>query len=142
MASKDILVVEDDRAILRILELELNYEKYTFDIATDGREGLSLFENNTYKVVLLDVMLPLINGLELCRKIRMQSSVHIIMLTAKRDVTDRVIGLDMGADDYITKPFESEELLARIRSAIRRVKMDSADFVKIEIEDLDRKSVV
>lgn len=136
MASKDILVVEDDRAILRILELELNYEKYTFDIATDGREGLSLFENNTYKVVLLDVMLPLINGLELCRKIRMQSSVHIIMLTAKRDVTDRVIGLDMGADDYITKPFESEELLARIRSAIRRVKMDSADFVKIEIEDL------
>lgn len=136
MASKDILIVEDDRAILRILELELNYEKYTFDIATDGREGLALFENNTYKVILLDVMLPHVNGLELCRKIRMQSSVHIIMLTSKRDVTDRVIGLDMGADDYITKPFESEELLARIRSAIRRVKMDSADFAKIEIDDL------
>jgi len=134
--SKDILIVEDDKAILRILELELKYEGYTFDIAIDGREGLSLFEKNAYQVILLDLMLPHMNGLELCRKIRRLSNVHIIMLTAKRGVTDRVIGLDMGADDYITKPFEMEELLARIRSTIRRVKMDSADFVKIEINDL------
>ncbi|MGB3367576.1 MAG: response regulator transcription factor [Acidaminobacteraceae bacterium] len=137
MNSKDILIVEDDRSIIRILELELTYEGYTFDLATDGKQGLSFFENNTYQVVLLDLMLPIINGLELCRKIRRLSNVHIIILTAKRDVTDRVIGLDVGADDYITKPFEMEELLARIRSAIRRVKMDSADFVKIEINDLN-----
>jgi DNA-binding response OmpR family regulator len=81
-------------------------------------------------------MLPYINGMELCRKIRRQSNVPIIMLTAKRDLTDRVIGLDMGADDYITKPFEMEELLARVRSALRRAKINNADFAKIQIKDL------
>ena len=92
MSSKDILIVEDDNAILRILELELKYEGYTFDLAQDGRAGLDLFEQNNYSVVLLDIMLPSINGLELCRKIRRQSNVHIIMLTAKRDLSDREIG--------------------------------------------------
>lgn len=136
MATKDILIVEDDRGITRVLELEFKYEGYEFDTAHDGKEGLEKFTQNEYKVILLDVMLPIINGIELCRKIRRQSNVHIIMLTAKRNVTDRVIGLDTGADDYITKPFEMEELLARIRAAIRRVKMDQADFINIEIGPL------
>lgn len=136
MNSKDILIVEDDNVILRILELELKYEGYTFDVAQDGRKGLELFENNNYSIILLDIMLPSINGLELCRKIRRQSNVHIIMLTAKRDVTDRVTGLDTGADDYITKPFEIEELLARIRSVLRRIKMNNEESIIIEINDL------
>jgi DNA-binding response OmpR family regulator len=136
MNSKDILIVEDDQAILRILELELDYEGYTFDVAQDGRDGLNLFEANDYNIILLDIMLPNINGLELCRKIRKQSNVHIIMLTAKRDVTDRVIGLDTGADDYIVKPFETEELLARIRSVLRRIKMNSEEAKILEIHDL------
>lgn len=133
MCSKDILIVEDDNVILRILELELKYEGYTFDVAQDGREGLELFEKNNYNIILLDIMLPSINGLELCRKIRIQSNVHIIMLTAKRDVTDRVIGLDTGADDYITKPFEIEELLARIRSVLRRINMGNEKLMTIQI---------
>ena len=136
MDSKDILIVEDDKAITRILELEFGYEGYTFDIVYDGQEGLTLFEKNSYDLVLLDLMLPYINGMELCRKIRRQSNVPIIMVTAKRDLTDRVIGLDMGADDYITKPFEMEELLARVRSALRRAKINNADFAKIQIKDL------
>jgi DNA-binding response OmpR family regulator len=136
MEEKDLLIVEDDTAITRILELEMQYEGYSFDIAHDGKAGFELFLNNSYKVIILDLMIPIINGLELCRKIRRQSNVHIIMLTAKRDVTDRVVGLDMGADDYITKPFELEELLARIRATIRRTKMDQADFVNIEIGPL------
>ncbi len=136
MISKDILIVEDDNVILRILELELKYEGYTFDVAQDGRKGLDLFEENNYSIIILDIMLPGINGLELCRKIRKQSNVHIIMLTAKRDLTDRVIGLDNGADDYITKPFEIEELLARIRSVLRRIKMSNEESLTIEINDL------
>jgi len=136
MEEKDILIIEDDKAITRVLELEFSYEGYTFDIAHDGKVGLDLFEKGNYQVVLLDLMLPSINGLELCRKIRRSSNINIIMLTAKRDITDRVIGLDIGADDYITKPFEMEELLARIRSAIRRVKMNQAEFVKIQVGPL------
>jgi DNA-binding response OmpR family regulator len=136
MASKDILIIEDDKGITRVLELELQYEGYAFDIAYDGREGFEKFAQNEYKVILLDVMLPFINGIELCRIFRRQSNVHIIMLTAKRDVTDRVIGLDNGADDYMTKPFEMEELLARIRATIRRVKMDQVDFANIVIGPL------
>lgn len=136
METKDILVVEDDKGITRVLELEFGYEGYSFDIAYDGKDGYEKIMNNDYKVVLLDIMIPYINGLELCRKIRRHSNVHIIMLTAKRDITDRVIGLDTGADDYITKPFEMEELLARIRAAIRRIKMDFADFIEVNIGPL------
>lgn len=117
---KDILIVEDDRAIVRILELELGYEGYSFDSAYDGKEGLDKFRNCEYGLVLLDLMLPEVSGMEVCRKIRKNSGVAIIMLTARRDITDKVVGLDLGADDYMTKPFEMEELLARIRAGLRR----------------------
>ena len=120
MEQKDLLIIEDDKAIVRILELEFEYEGYSFDIAYDGKEGLKQFYNGNYSLVLLDLMLPQISGMEICKKIRENSNVAIIMLTAKRDLTDKVRGLDQGADDYITKPFEREDLFARIRAGLRR----------------------
>lgn len=136
MNSKDILIVEDDKSILRILSLELSNEGYTFDTAMDGQEALRLFAENEYRLLILDLMLPHISGIEVCRKVRKTSDVAIIMLTAKRDVMDRVIGLDMGADDYITKPFEIEELLARIRAAMRRNKLNQDRNNTVQVGDL------
>ena len=136
MSEKNILLVEDDTALVRIMELEFGHEGYSFDIAKDGQKALDLFAAGTYEVIILDLMLPIISGIEVCRKIRRNSNVPIIMLTAKRDVSDRVIGLDMGADDYLTKPFEMEELLARIRSAFRRTKMDKAELSKMVVGEL------
>lgn len=117
--AKRILVVEDDRKIARIIELQLKHGGYDIQMTYDGMEAKNLFEINSYDLILLDIMLPKINGLELCRRIRGKSHVPIIMLTAKDDLTDKVIGLDFGANDYITKPFEMEELLARIRVQLR-----------------------
>lgn len=136
LKNKDILIIEDDRAIVRILELEFKHEGYMYDVAFDGREGLELFQKGQYSIVLLDLMLPEISGMEICRKIRKVSSVPIIMLTARRDLTDKVIGLDLGADDYVTKPFEMEELLARIRAGIRRGKARMNEMKLLELADL------
>lgn len=122
MIKKDILIVEDEKTIVEILQLEFTHEGYTFDAALDGKDALEKFENNIYSLILLDLMLPEVSGLEVCRKIRKVSDVHIIMLTARRTLTDMVSGLDLGADDYITKPYETEELLARIRAVLRRIK--------------------
>lgn len=115
-----ILIVEDEVKIARFVELELKYEGYTVEIANDGRAGLEKALKPDIDLVLLDIMLPGLSGIEVCRRIRMESQVPIIMLTAKDDVTDKVAGLDMGADDYMTKPFAIEELLARIRVALSR----------------------
>ena len=122
MIKKDILIVEDEKTIVEILQLEFTHEGYTFDVAFDGKDALEKFENNIYSLILLDLMIPEMSGLEVCRKIRKVSDVHIIMLTARRTLTDMVSGLDLGADDYITKPYETEELLARIRAVLRRIK--------------------
>lgn len=119
MAQK-ILIVEDEVKIARFLELELGHEGYIVDQAHDGREGLNKALNNQYDLIVLDIMLPSVNGIEILRKIRQNSEIPIILLTAKDEVMDKVIGLDMGADDYITKPFAIEELLARIRTALKR----------------------
>jgi DNA-binding response OmpR family regulator len=119
MAQK-ILIVEDEIKIARFLELELGHEGYIVDQANDGKEGLDKVLNNPYDLVVLDIMLPFVNGIEVLRKIRQNSEVPVILLTAKDEVMDKVIGLDMGADDYITKPFAIEELLARIRTALKR----------------------
>ena len=136
MDKKDILIIEDDRSIVRILELELKYEGYTFDSAYDGKEGLEKFDSNQYALILLDLMLPIVSGMEVCRKIRKHSIVPIIMLTARRDITDKVIGLDLGADDYITKPFEIEELLARIRAGLRHSQARMTESKLIKVSDL------
>ncbi len=118
--NEKILIIEDEVKIARFLELELNYEGYEVEKAHDGREGFNKFREGDFQLILLDIMLPSMNGMEVLRRIRQSSEVPIIMLTAKDETMDKVSGLDMGADDYVTKPFEIEELLARIRVALKR----------------------
>ncbi len=120
MKLKRILIVEDEKKIARFLELELKYEGYEVEIANDGREGLKKALEGKVDLIVLDIMLPKLSGIEVCRRLRNQSQIPIIMLTAKDDVTDKVLGLDIGADDYMTKPFAIEELLARIRVNIKK----------------------
>jgi DNA-binding response OmpR family regulator len=115
-----ILLVEDEEKLARFVELELKHEGYAVDKAFDGREGLEKAEGGGYDLLLLDIMLPGLNGLEVLRRLRKSSAVPVIMLTARDAVMDKVTGLDMGADDYVTKPFSIEELLARIRAALRK----------------------
>ncbi len=117
-----IIIIEDETKIARFLELELKHEGYEVLIAGDGRTGLEKALNENVDLVILDLMLPSLSGIEVCRRIRLESQVPIIMLTAKDDISDKVAGLDTGADDYMTKPFAIEELLARIRVALNRKK--------------------
>lgn len=115
-----ILLIEDEEKLARFIELELTHEGYAVEKAYDGRTGLDMATGKPYDLVLLDIMLPGLNGLEVLRRIRRASSLPVIMLTARDAVMDKVTGLDTGADDYITKPFSIEELLARIRVALRK----------------------
>ncbi|MDC7293905.1 MULTISPECIES: response regulator transcription factor [unclassified Butyrivibrio] len=115
-----ILIVEDEAQLARFEELELKHEGYIVDKADEGRGGLELALSNDYDLILLDVMLPGINGFEVLRRIRAQKDTPVILVTARDAVMDKVSGLDAGADDYITKPFAIEELLARIRVALKR----------------------
>ena len=115
-----ILLVEDEPNIARFVELELGHEGYDVVKSADGREGLQLAEQGQFDLMLLDIMLPGLNGLEVLRRLRKTSDLPVIMLTARDAVMDKVAGLDMGAEDYITKPFSIEELLARIRAALRK----------------------
>lgn len=114
-----ILIIEDEEKIARFVELELSHEGYETDKATNGREGLEKIESGGYDLVTLDIMLPELNGIEVLRRARRTTDVPVILLTARDSVTDKVSGLDMGANDYITKPFAIEELLARIRAILR-----------------------
>ncbi|WP_367122726.1 response regulator transcription factor [Staphylococcus capitis subsp. urealyticus] len=116
----NILIVEDEQNLARFIELELKHEDYNVDIEYDGRTGLDKALNKSYDLIILDLMLPNINGLEICRQIRQEQSTPIIIITAKGETYDKVAGLDYGADDYIVKPFDIEELLARIRAILRR----------------------
>lgn len=116
-----ILIVEDEHQLARFIQLELEHEDYETVVAGDGRQGLSFAESGEFDLVLLDIMLPELNGLEVLRRLRKaENNVPVIMLTARDSVMDKVSGLDMGADDYITKPFAIEELLARIRVTLRQ----------------------
>ena len=115
-----ILIIEDEEKIARFIELELLHEGYEAVKCGDGRTGLEMAESGGFSLVLLDIMLPELNGMEVLRRLRRTSDVPVIMLTARDAVMDKVAGLDQGADDYITKPFAIEELLARIRLALRR----------------------
>jgi len=117
--SEKILLIEDEEKLARMVELELRYENYEVTKAFDGRTGLELALSGAFDLVLLDIMLPSLNGMEVLRRLRRESNVPVIMLTARDTVMDKVSGLDAGADDYITKPFAIEELLARIRAALR-----------------------
>ena len=115
-----ILLIEDEEKIARFVELELCYEGYKVEKAHDGRTGLELALSKDFDLILLDIMLPELSGMEVLRRIRRSSSIPIIMLTARDSIVDKVSGLDSGANDYITKPFAIEELLARIRTALRK----------------------
>lgn len=132
-----ILIVEDEQNLARFIELELEHEDYTVDIEYDGRPGLEKALSNNYDLILLDLMLPNINGLEICRQIRQKQTTPIIIITAKSDTYDKVAGLDYGADDYIVKPFDIEELLARIRAMLRRQPQKNVIDIKGIIIDKD-----
>lgn len=119
MKMNRILIIEDEEKIARFVELELGYEGYEVEKALDGRDGLELVKARPFDLILLDIMLPGLNGIEVLRRIRHFSDVPVILLTARDAVVDKVAGLDGGADDYITKPFAIEELLARIRVCLR-----------------------
>lgn len=123
-----ILIAEDDLKISRLLVLELEYEGYETTVCHDGVEAVQAVEQNRFDLLLLDVMLPKLSGLEILRRFRKNDrTTPVIMLTAKADVTDKVSGLDSGANDYITKPFENEELLARIRVQLRKSKQEDTE---------------
>lgn len=121
-----ILIVEDDKTVLDFEKKELEHEGYNVITAENGRQALELFESENPDFVLLDIMIPELNGIEVLRRIRKQSEVPVILVTAKGEVYDKVNGLSAGADDYISKPFAIEELLARISSVLRRTRVNAA----------------
>jgi DNA-binding response OmpR family regulator len=123
VALRTVLVVEDDTTLATVLRYNLERDGYRCTVAADGARALELARRERPDLILLDVMLPGIDGLEVCRRIRSESTVPIIMLTARVDEIDRVVGLEVGADDYVTKPFGMRELLARVRAALRRAEM-------------------
>ena len=139
--SARILLVDDEQSIQTLLSYPLRRDGYDVVQATDGRQALDRFDEQPFDLVVLDVMLPRIDGLEVCRRLRSRSSVPIIMLTAKAEEIDKVVGLELGADDYITKPFSLREFSSRIRAALRRSEMSrpeqpAADEAPLEIGDL------
>lgn len=130
-----ILLVEDEKQMAMFIEMELTHEGYKIDVEYDGREVVKKVKEVEYNLILLDVMIPNLNGIEVCRRIREFSNVPIIMLTAKGDVSDKVIGLDAGANDYLTKPFDIEELLARIRVYTREKALNNETNI-INVNDI------
>jgi DNA-binding response OmpR family regulator len=135
-----ILLVDDEQSIQTLLSFPLRKDGYEVIQATDGREALARFGETTFDLVVLDVMLPRLDGLEVCRRMRARSSVPIIMLTAKAEEIDKVLGLELGADDYITKPFSLREFRSRVKAALRRAGMarrePDADAAPLEVHEL------
>ncbi len=121
MDNKHILIIEDEKNIARFLELELIHEGYEVSVAYDGRQGLKMAIDEEAELIILDIMLPFLNGMQVLSELRKSSDIPVIMLTAKDELTDKIMGLDSGADDYMTKPFAIEELLARIRVIFKRL---------------------
>ncbi|NPV60030.1 MAG: response regulator transcription factor [Actinobacteria bacterium] len=117
---KRILIIEDERPLAEAVQYSLEKEGYEVDIALDGERGWEKFTGGSYDLILLDLMLPSIDGMEICRRVRSSGSTPVIMLTAKDSDVDKILGLEMGADDYVTKPFNMRELVARVRAVLRR----------------------
>lgn len=140
-----ILIVEDEEKIARFVELELQHEGYAAEKAQDGRTGLDKALSEPFDLILLDVMLPQLNGLEVLRRLRQKKATPVILLTARDAVMDKVSGLDAGADDYVTKPFAIEELLARIRVALKKKAVPATETEKLTAHgvelDVDRHEV-
>ncbi|MEP2057784.1 MAG: response regulator transcription factor [Maribacter litoralis] len=146
---KRILIIEDDPEIIKLLELHLSDVSYVTTMAMDGDEGLRLALKNDYELILLDLTLPSLDGVEVCRKLRATKNTPVIMLTAKSEEIDRVLGLEIGADDYMTKPFSIRELLARIKAVLRRTnesgkKQEDTSIIMAEglKIDIDKRKVV
>ena len=137
---KKILMVEDEVNISDFVKLELEYEGYDVCIKSDGREGLKEALEKDYDLIILDIMLPSMNGFEICRRLKKEKTTPVIMLSAKDSVMDKVNGLQIGADDYIAKPFAIEELLARIEAVIRRVNSSNDYIVKFKDITIDKNS--
>lgn len=131
-----ILLVEDEENIASFVKMELEYEGYKVEVCDDGIKGLEFSIENEYDLILLDLMLPKLNGLEVCRRLRKVKNTPIIMLTARDDVMDKVTGFQTGADDYVSKPFAIEELLARIEALLRRVNANKPVLNKLEFNDI------
>lgn len=141
MKNFKILLVEDEKQMSMFIEMELKHEGYEVDTAYDGRKALNKVANRDYDLILLDIMIPNLNGIEVCRRIRQFSNLPIIMLTAKSDIPDKVLGLDVGANDYLTKPFAIEELLARIRVYERNtIAKSNSETLKVKDIVLDNKT--
>ena len=126
MTEKSILIIEDDRNLIDVLSYNLTREGYRVVSAIDGVQGLEMARKNKPDLIILDIMLPKMSGLEVCRILRKETMVPILMLTAKSEEIDKIIGLEIGADDYLTKPFSMRELIARIRAMLRRAEMAEA----------------
>jgi len=131
LAMKKVLVVDDEPTLVATLKYNLEREGYQVITASDGDSGLSLARSDRPDLVVLDLMLPAIDGFEVCRLLRREMTVPILMLTAKADEVDKVVGLELGADDYVTKPFSMRELLARVRALLRRA--ETAPAVEMEL---------
>ncbi|WP_195924076.1 response regulator transcription factor [Paeniclostridium hominis] len=131
-----ILIIEDEENIASFINMELSYEGYKVDNCNDGKEGLNKALENDYDMIILDLMLPTLNGLEVCRRLRKSKNTPVIMLTARDSVMDKVSGLQIGADDYIAKPFAIEELLARIECILRRVNLNKKSDNILEFKDI------
>ncbi|MBV8711910.1 MAG: response regulator, partial [Solirubrobacterales bacterium] len=139
--SARILLVDDEQSIQTLLSYPLRKEGYDVVQATDGRQALDRFDEQAFDLVVLDLMLPKVDGLEVCRRLRSRSSVPIIILTAKSEEIDKVVGLELGADDYITKPFSVREFSSRIKAALRRTEMSrpaetAPDEAPLEVREL------
>jgi DNA-binding response OmpR family regulator len=142
MATERILVVDDDTNICELLRLYLEKEGYSVSIATTGMQAVRMFAEHQPDLMLLDIMLPELDGWQVCREIRKYSNKPIIMLTAKGETFDKVLGLELGADDYITKPFEAKEVLARIKAVLRRSGSTSAVDAQEEIKQVTYDNIV
>lgn len=144
MRAYKVLIIEDELKIARFVELELKYEGYDVEKSNDGKAGLLMALKGKYDIILLDIMLPSMNGIEVLRRLRESCDTPVIMLTAKDEVMDKVIGLDMGANDYVTKPFAIEELLARIRAILKttKIRKESVEILQINKLKMDLKKYV
>ena len=133
--TEKILIIEDEPALQETLAYNLTRQSYMVETAGDGKAGLEAADRFSPDLVILDIMLPVLDGFEVCRELRQKSTVPILMLTARDEEIDRVIGLEMGADDYLTKPFSMRELLARVKALLRRVRFDRTEIETIATVD-------
>ncbi len=139
--NEKILVVDDEQSITDLIKLDLEFEGYQVETAYDGREALEKVESFQPDVIILDIMLPHITGYEVCKKVNEKYNIPVILLTAKTDIVDKVLGLELGADDYMTKPFDNRELLARVKALIRRASQSQEDDSNEVIENGDLKII-